>query len=249
MICMCNRTVCGSGSPEMKVGLSCHVYAANKSMDNKAFANADADMLVGKPSPSPDLGFAAILSPISRDCVSVPELGSLLIKTECGILHVRPGEICVLQRGIRFSVSVEGNVRGYIAEIMDGHFQLPELGPIGANGLANTRDFLHPTAYFEHGDDSAGEWDVVHKFAGKFFSAKQSFSPFNVVAWHGNYSPYKYDLDRFCAMNSVTFDHPVRQCHHLGAGAGDGDGVRLYVGSFDFHCVNSADCCTWCRCH
>lgn len=105
---------------------------------------------------------------------------------------------------MRFSVSVLGPSRGYILEVFDDHFQLPDLGPIGANGLANPRDFETPVAWFE---DRETDYGIVCKFQGKLFLAAQRHSPFDVVAWHGNYVPYKYNLERFMAINSVSFDH------------------------------------------
>jgi homogentisate 1,2-dioxygenase len=106
---------------------------------------------------------------------------------------------------MKFRVDVTGGCRGYMSEIFSGHFTIPDLGPIGANGLANPRDFLTPSAAFE---DRECKWTIVNKFLGQLFSTTQGHSPFNVVAWHGNYVPYKYDLSLFCAVNSVTFDHP-----------------------------------------
>lgn len=108
---------------------------------------------------------------------------------------------------MRFSINVDGPTRGYVLEVFGTHFVLPHLGPIGANGLANPRDFLHPTAHFE---DVVGEYTVVAKFQGKLFQAKQGHSPFDVVAWHGNYLPYKYNLDNFMTINTVSYDHAVR---------------------------------------
>ncbi|CAI5482456.1 unnamed protein product [Closterium sp. Yama58-4] len=195
-------TVCGSGGAAEKTGFAIHMYAANSSMERCAFANADGDLLI------------------------VPQHGRLWITTEFGLLAVRPGEIAVLQQGVRFAVHLpDGPSRGYVCEVYGGRFQLPELGPIGANGLANPRDFQTPTSWFENGAAPAGSdavenggdgvmqsggggYLVVHKFAGRLFEARQDFSPFNVVAWHGNYVPYKYDLSRFCPMNAVAFDHP-----------------------------------------
>ncbi|KAL4422217.1 hypothetical protein ABPG77_009692 [Micractinium sp. CCAP 211/92] len=175
-------TICGAGSAARKDGYAIHLYTASVGMDDSCLANADGDFLI------------------------VPQLGGLLITTEFGRMHVAPGEICVLQRGMRFSVALpDGRARGYVLEIFGSHFQLPDLGPIGANGLANPRDFLTPTAWFE---DRACSYTVVHKLEGQLFSAAQSFSPFNVVAWHGNYAPYKYDLSKFCPVNAVSFDHP-----------------------------------------
>ncbi|KAG5149349.1 hypothetical protein JHK82_016230 [Glycine max] len=134
-------------------------YNANKSMDNCAFCNADGDFLI------------------------VPQQGRLLITTECGRLKVSPGEIAIIPHGFRFSVNLpDGPSRGYVAEIFGTHFQLPDLGPIGANGLASPRDFLVPTAWFE--DKSYPGYTIVQKFGGELFDAVQDFSPFNVVAWH-----------------------------------------------------------------
>eukprot|EP00162_Nutomonas_longa_P014578 comp22026_c0_seq2/m.50716 comp22026_c0_seq2/g.50716 ORF comp22026_c0_seq2/g.50716 comp22026_c0_seq2/m.50716 type:complete len:297 (-) comp22026_c0_seq2:1115-2005(-) len=153
-------------------------------MGTTAFCNADGDMLL------------------------VPQLGALDIRTELGRLRVRPGEIAVVQRGIRWSVDpAAGPCRGYILEVYQGHFRLPELGPIGANGLANPRDFQTPVAWEDGSAPQEGAWTIVHKFLGAFFEAKQPHSPFDVVAWHGNYAPYKYDLDRFCVVNAVLYDH------------------------------------------
>ncbi|PKI37681.1 hypothetical protein CRG98_041974 [Punica granatum] len=151
-------------------------------MEDCAFCNADGDFLV------------------------VPQKGRLWITTECGRLQVSPGEVVVLPQGFRFSVDLpDGPSRGYVAEIFGTHFQLPDLGPIGANGLAAPRDFLVPGAWFEEGH--CPEYTIIQKFGGELFTAKQDFSPFNVVAWHGNYVPYKYDLSKFCPYNTVLFDH------------------------------------------
>lgn len=139
------------------------------------------------------------------------------------MIDVQPGEICIIQRGIQFSVSISEPSRGYICEVYNGHFRIPDLGPIGkflntnfigfliffligANGLANPNHFLTPVAAYE---DRQCSFTVVNKFLGELFEAKKDHSPFNVVAWHGNYAPYKYDLSLFNAMNTVTWDHPV----------------------------------------
>jgi homogentisate 1,2-dioxygenase len=174
------HTVCGAGDPLSRHGIAVHIYACNASMENKAFYNSDGDFLI------------------------VPQQGALDITTEMGKLYVQPNEICVIQQGIRFSVNVEGPTRGYICEVYDNHFRLPDLGPIGANGLANPRDFKYPTAWFE---DRDCDFVVISKFQGALFSSSQNFSPFNVVAWHGNYAPFKYDLKNFNVINSVSFDH------------------------------------------
>ncbi|EDO28103.1 predicted protein, partial [Nematostella vectensis] len=135
----------------------------------------------------------------------VPQKGTLNITTEFGKIEVKPNEICIIQLGIRFSVAVSEPSRGYILEVFDGHFELPCLGPIGANGLANPRDFLTPVAWYE--DRDLEEFTVVSKYQGKLFAATQKHSPFDVVAWHGNYAPYKYSLDNFISVNSVSKDH------------------------------------------
>jgi homogentisate 1,2-dioxygenase len=171
----------GAGDPSLKDGLAIYVYCANASMQNKAFYNADGDFLI------------------------VPQHGSLSIKTEMGNMQVDPCEIVVIPRGVKFQVLVDGPVRGYIAEIFKGHFELPGLGPIGSNGLANPRDFEFPVAAFE---DLEENFTVVSKFINKMYFTELDHSPFDVVAWHGNYAPFKYDLRKFNTMNSVSFDHP-----------------------------------------
>lgn len=175
------HTVCGAGSAQMKSGIAIHQYLINSSMEKRALMNADGDLLI------------------------VPQEGELTITTEFGILTVAPREICVIQRGIKFKVDVEGGCRGYMAEIFQGHFVIPDLGPIGSNGLANPKDFLTPVAWYE---DVETEYQILHKFQGLFFETKSDHSPFDVVGWHGNYAPYKYNLDHFNTMNTVSFDHP-----------------------------------------
>ncbi|XP_050297256.1 homogentisate 1,2-dioxygenase isoform X2 [Anthonomus grandis grandis] len=175
------KTVCGAGDPKTKHGLAVHIYACNHSMLNRAFYNADGDFLI------------------------VPQVGTLAIKTEFGKLEVSPNEICVLQQGMRFSVEVRSASRGYILEVFGRHFTLPDLGPIGANGLANPRDFLAPTAWYEFTDNIS--YQIISKYQGQLFICDQNHSPFDVVAWHGNYVPYKYELSKFMVINSVSFDH------------------------------------------
>lgn len=176
-------TICGAGSTSAKSGYALHIYTANKNMIEKALANADGDFLF------------------------VPQQGRLWITSEFGRMQVSPGEVAVVQMGIRFAVSLpDGPSRGYVCEVFGNHFRLPDLGPIGANGLANPRDFVTPVAWFD--DKIRPDYTVFHKFDGRMFEAKQDFSPFNVVAWHGNYAPFKYDLKKFCPMNAVSFDHP-----------------------------------------
>jgi homogentisate 1,2-dioxygenase len=176
------HSVCGAGNPKIRSGVGVHIYSCNRSMENKCFYNSDGDFLI------------------------VPQEGALLVTTEFGKLYVSPGEIVVVQQGQRFSVSVEKPSRGYILEVFNTHFQLPNLGPIGANGLANPRDFLCPVAAYEDKEVPAG-YTIVSKFQGALFTAQQFHSPFDVVAWHGNYFPYKYDLTKFCVVNTVAFDH------------------------------------------
>jgi homogentisate 1,2-dioxygenase len=175
------QTLAGTGEPGHG-GAALHVYCANRSMTDRVFSNADGELLL------------------------VPEHGALLLFTELGRLDVRPGEIAVVPRGINFRVELlDGVARGYVAENYGAALRLPELGPIGANGLANGRDFLTPVAAFEDRDVAT---DVIVKFGGGFWHAQLDHSPLDVVAWHGNYAPYKYDLSRFNALGTVSFDHP-----------------------------------------
>lgn len=137
----------------------------------------------------------------------MPQIGILKITTEFGKIQVAPNEICVIQQGMRFSVEIEEPSRGYILEVFGQHFTLPDLGPIGANGLANPRDFLTPVAFYENRE--VPNYEIIGKYQGKLFVCEQTHSPFDVVAWHGNYVPYKYDLTKFMVINSVSFDHCV----------------------------------------
>uniref|UniRef100_A0ACD6A991 Uncharacterized protein n=1 Tax=Avena sativa TaxID=4498 RepID=A0ACD6A991_AVESA len=195
-------TVCGAGSSFLRHGFAIHMYAANKSMDGCAFCNADGDFLI------------------------VPQQGKLLITTECGKMLVSPGEIVVIPQGFRFAVDLpDGPSRGYVSEIFGAHFQLPDLGPIGANGLAAARDFLSPTAWFEQAHRPG--YTIVQKYGGELFTATQDFSPFNVVAWHGNYVPYKYDLSKFCPFNTVLFDHADPSVNTVLTAPTDKPGVAL----------------------
>lgn len=172
----------GNGDTAGQTGLAIHVYACNEDMTGKCFYNADGEMLI------------------------VPQLGGLRFKTENGILEVQPNEIVVIPRGVKFRVELlDGTARGYICENYGAHFALPDLGPIGSNGLANPRDFLAPVAWFENSDEPC---EVISKFQGNFWHSEYDHSPLNVVAWHGNYTPYKYNLDFFQCINTVNFDHP-----------------------------------------
>ncbi|KAK0172046.1 hypothetical protein PV328_005416 [Microctonus aethiopoides] len=174
------HTICGAGNSNIRHGVAIHVYMCNASMKDSAFYNADGDFLI------------------------VPQLGILIVTTEFGKIQIEPDEICVIQQGMKFSVNVLGPSRGYILEVFDNHFQLPNLGPIGANGLAAPRDFLTPVAWYE---DREVDFKIYTKYGGKLFVSKQKHSPFDVVAWHGNYVPYKYNLNHFMVINSVSFDH------------------------------------------
>lgn len=141
------------------------------------------------------------------DFLIVLQHGVMDIQTELGHILARPNEIVVIPRGIKYRVSLpSGAIRGYILELFDGHFQLPELGPIGSNGLANARDFQTPTAAFE--EDTSSEWTIFCKYNNTVFAATQDHTPFDVVGWHGLYYPYKYDLGRFNVIGSTSFDHP-----------------------------------------
>lgn len=174
-------TIAGNGSAESQTGVAIHVYAANRSMQDRFFYNADGELLI------------------------VPQLGGLSLRTELGALDIVPGEIAVIPRGVRFAVDLQDDsARGYVCENYGQLLRLPDLGPIGANGLANPRDFLAPVAAFE---DREGQFELLAKFAGKLWSAEIGHSPLDVVAWHGNYAPYKYNLAHFNAINSVSFDH------------------------------------------
>jgi homogentisate 1,2-dioxygenase len=151
-------------------------------MDNRYFYDADGEMLI------------------------VPEMGGLTIYTELGVVEVQPGQVAVLPRGLTFKVDPTGTAaRGYICENYGSQFRLPDLGPIGANGLANPRDFKTPVAWYE---DKEGPHEIVAKFGGNLWACETDHSPLDVVAWHGNYAPYLYDLRRFNTIGSISFDHP-----------------------------------------
>jgi homogentisate 1,2-dioxygenase len=175
------RSIVVNGDADAQTGMAAHLYLANRSMTNKAFVNADGEMLV------------------------VPQQGALTITTELGVLAVAPGEVALLPRGMAFSVAVDGPSRGYVCENYGAHFRLPELGPIGSNGLANARDFQAPVAAFA---DAATPWRIVKKYGGALWVASAEASPFNVVAWHGNLAPLKYDTANFMTIGSISHDHP-----------------------------------------
>ncbi|OXM64319.1 MULTISPECIES: homogentisate 1,2-dioxygenase [Amycolatopsis] len=175
-------TIGATGNVLQRAGIGIHVYRANRSMTGRCFADADGELLL------------------------VPELGGLMVHTEYGRLRVEPGEIAVIGRGVRFRVDLLGDrARGYVCENYGQPFTLPELGPIGANGLANPRDFQYPVAAFE---DREATVEVVQKFGGRLWAAEYDHSPLDVVAWHGNHAAYKYDTARFNVMGTVSYDHP-----------------------------------------
>jgi homogentisate 1,2-dioxygenase len=175
-------TMAGNGDIRTRAGIAVHLYAANHDMTDRYLVDSDGELLL------------------------VPELGALVIHSELGSLRASPGEIAVIPRGIRFRVEVpDGLARGYACENFGENFRLPERGPIGANGLANERDFRTPHAAFEERNHTV---QVVQKFGGNLWAADYDHSPLDVVAWHGNYAPYKYDTASFMVMGTVSFDHP-----------------------------------------
>jgi homogentisate 1,2-dioxygenase len=173
--------VAGDG-PASQTGVAMHIYRASKDMVDRAFVSGDGELLI------------------------LPEQGALTLFTELGRIDVTPGEVALIPRGVRFRVVLpEGKARGYVAENHGMPFRLPDLGPIGSNGLASPRDFETPVAWFE---DREGEFELVQKFLGKLWTTQLGRSPLDVVAWHGNYAPWKYDLARFNTIGTVSFDHP-----------------------------------------
>ncbi|MEU7228343.1 homogentisate 1,2-dioxygenase [Streptomyces chrestomyceticus] len=175
-------TLGGNGDATQRTGMAIHLYHANTSMERRVFSDADGELLI------------------------VPEHGGLLIRTELGLLRAEPGHVALIPRGVRFRVELlDATARGYVCENYGQPFQLPDLGPIGANGLANARDFLAPTAAYE---EEEGSYEVVNKFCGNLWQATYDHSPLDVVAWHGNHVPYVYDLRRFNVIGSISYDHP-----------------------------------------
>ncbi len=176
------RSMLVNGDPEAQTGMAAHLVLMNRSMDRRALVNADSEMLV------------------------VPQQGALTIVTELGVLDVAPGEIALLPRGIAFSVLVSGPSRAYVCENHGAPFRLPELGPIGSNGLANARDFLAPVAAYDARQDCS--FEIIKRDGGRLWHTTQPRTPFDVVAWHGNLAPLKYDTARFMVIGSISFDHP-----------------------------------------
>jgi homogentisate 1,2-dioxygenase len=175
-------TMLHARQPEQLEGCGVHVYRATKSMERRVFVDADGELVI------------------------IPQQGGIELQTELGRLEVAPGSIAVVPRGIKFRVALrDGEARGYVAENYGLPFRLPELGPIGANGLASPRDFETPLAWFEDRDEQT---EVVQKSLGHLWTTTLDHSPLDVVAWHGNYAPYRYDLSRFNAIGTISFDHP-----------------------------------------
>ena len=175
-------TMAGNGSAAAQHGVGIHLYAANRDMHGRWFHDADGELLI------------------------VPQQGGLHIETELGVLDVVPHEIAVIPRGIRFRVALpDGAALGYVCENFGVLLKLPDLGPIGSNGLANPRDFLAPNAAYE---DVDGAFELIAKFQGHLWRAPMDHSPCDVVGWHGNYAPYKYDLRRHNTIGSISHDHP-----------------------------------------
>ncbi len=175
-------SIAGNGDLFSQAGIGIHVYSCNASMTDRFFYNADGEMLV------------------------VAEMNRVRFLTELGVLEIGSGEIAVIPRGLKFRVELpDGAARGYICENYGAQFRLPDLGPIGANGLANPRDFETPVAWYE---DREGNFELVAKFAGNLWKCHIGNSPLDVVGWHGNFAPYKYDLRRFNTIGSISYDHP-----------------------------------------
>jgi len=174
-------TMLANKHPQDLEGVAVHLYRASKSMERRVFVDADGELVI------------------------IPQSGTLRIATELGRLDVAPGFIGVIPRGVRFRVEVDGEARGYVAENHGLPLRLPELGPLGSNGLANPRDFETPNAWFEDMDQPT---EVIQKSLGSLWSTTLDHSPLDVVAWHGNYAPYRYDLSRFNTIGTISFDHP-----------------------------------------
>jgi len=175
-------TLAASGTVHMQSGVGIHMYLATESMIDRFFYDADGELLV------------------------VPQQGRLQVHTECGVLQVAPSEIVLLPRGMVFRiVLLDGASRGYVCENYGQAFRLPERGPAGSEGYANQRDFQAPVAAFE---DREGNFTLTMKFGGRLHSCAIDHSPLDVVAWSGNYTPYKYDLARFNVIGTLSYDQP-----------------------------------------
>ena len=174
-------TMLANRDPSDLEGVALHLYRASRSMTDRLFVDADGELLI------------------------IPQQGDLRILTELGRLHAPPGMVAINPGGVKFRIEVDGEASGYVAENHGVPFRLPELGPIGSNGLANPRDFETPVAWFEDRDEPT---EVVQKFLGSLWTTTLDHSPLDVVAWHGNLAPCRYDLSRFNVMGTVSFDHP-----------------------------------------
>jgi homogentisate 1,2-dioxygenase len=174
-------TYAGNGDADADAGVGIHLYAANRSMTDRVFYSADGELLI------------------------VPQQGAHRFVTEFGVIEAEPGHVVLIPRGVRFRVDLFGPSRGYICENYGAAFRIPDLGPIGANGLANPRDFEAPVAAFEDVDRPT---ECIQKYGGELWTTTFDHSPLDVVAWHGNYAPCRYDTARFNAINTVSYDHP-----------------------------------------
>ena len=175
------RTMVVNGDADAQSGMAAHLVLMNRSMGRRALVNADGEMLI------------------------VPQQGTLRVTTELGLLEAGPGQVMLLPRGLVFKVDVDGPAIVYVCENYGAPFRLPELGPIGSNGLANARDFQAPVAAFEAVD---GTYRMVKRYGGALWAATQPHSPFDVVAWHGTLAPLRYDTRHFNTIGSISFDHP-----------------------------------------
>ncbi|MDT9600794.1 homogentisate 1,2-dioxygenase [Sphingosinicella rhizophila] len=175
-------TMVANRHPEDLDGVAVHIYRANRDMERRFFVDADGELLF------------------------IPQQGRLVLLTEMGRIDIAPGEIALVPRGVRFRALLpDGEARGYVTENHGSLFRLPELGPIGSNGLANPRDLLAPQAAYE---DEDGRFELVQKYLGSLWTTMLDHSPLDVVAWHGNLAPWKYDLAHFNTIGSISFDHP-----------------------------------------
>lgn len=173
----------GAGDPAMRRGFAIHLYVANRSMEHRSFYDADGDLLI------------------------VPQMGAFTLQTEFGVLDVRPGQVVIVPKGLKFSVLLhDGPIRGYIGEVYGRHFELPERGPVGSNGMTDPRHFVAPTPWFE--DRLRPGYRLTAKIGNHLHEATQDHSPYDVVAWHGDYVPYVYDLASFSPVGNTRFDHP-----------------------------------------
>ena len=175
------RTMVLNGDADAQTGMAAHLVLMNQPMGRRALVNADGEMLI------------------------LPQQGALRVTTELGVLEAAPGHVLLIPRGLAFKVDVDGPASAYVCENYGAQFRLPELGPIGSNGLANARDFEAPVAAFESDE---GPYQMLKRYGGALWAATQAHSPFNVVAWHGTLAPLRYDTRHFNAVGSISFDHP-----------------------------------------